>query len=325
VPKQKYEKPLKLDMDLGEALKRCAQTDPNEADQAMSAAAVKELEPLSLLEDEAGAQFLIYNTDKGVKTELRFVEEQPWFTQSQLAQIFGVSVPTVNERISKFFADAELDDSVIRKFRITAKNGKSYNVQHYALDVAFYAGYRVNSKQGILFRRWATDALMQYAVKGFVIDKKRLKDPGNYNRVQELRRVIAEIRASDINYYGELRQICSFAKDYDGKSQEWQDFYKRLRAKLYWAVTSRTPSMIMAERANADAPNMGLQSWAGDGIVQKDATSPMSFLAEAEYRELNGLTLCNHAHEIAPKRLSGKISKAMAYHSVPAQVINAAH
>ncbi|MGO8955215.1 MAG: RhuM family protein [Rhodomicrobium sp.] len=257
----------------------------------MSVTATKELEPLSLFEDDTGAQFLIYNTDRGVQTELRFEQDNPWFTQSQLAQIFGVSVPTVNEHIAKFLADGELDDSVIRKFRITAKDGKLYNVQHYALDVAFYVGYRVNSKQGILFRRWATQVLLQYAIKGFVVHKERLKDPEDYGRIQELRRIIAEIRASDVNFYGELRQICAMAKDYDAKSPAWHSFYKQMRAKLYWAVVSRTPSMLMAERADADAPKMGLQSWAGDRILQKDATSAVRYLAEAEYRELNTLTV----------------------------------
>jgi hypothetical protein len=122
-------------------------------------------------------------------------------------------------------------------------------------------------------------------------DKERLKEPANFGRIQELRRIIAEIRASDVNLYGELRQICTFAQDYDGKAKEWQNFYAHMRAKLYWAVTSRTPSMIMAERADADAPDMGLQSWAGDQIWQKDAISPASYLAEAEFRELNSVTV----------------------------------
>ena len=255
----------------------------------------KELEALPLIEDEGtGARFLIYNTEKGVKAELRFQDEQPWFTQAQLAEIFGVDVRTANDHISNFLSSGELDASTIRKFRIVRKEGGRQverEIIHYSLDVALYVGYRVNSNQGVLFRRWATQVLMQYAVKGFVIDKERLKDPEDYGRIQELRRIIAEIRASDVNSYAELRQICSFAIDYDGKSAEWQDFYKRMRAKLYWAVTSHTPSMIMAERANADAPNMGLQSWSGDRIVQKDATSPASFLTEAEFRELNGVTV----------------------------------
>jgi hypothetical protein len=260
----------------------------------MQAIEAKELEPLALLEDAGGAQFLIYNTDRGAQAELRFAEESPWFTQAQLAQIFGVSVPTVNEHISKFLAGGELEAATIRKFRIVRQEGErtvAREIEHYALDVAFYVGYRVNSKEGILFRRWATQVLLQYATKGFVVHRERLKAPQEFGRVQELRRIIAEIRASDVNFYGELREICSMAKDYDAKSPEWQGFYKRIRAKLYWAVVSRTPSMILGERANAEAPNRGLQSWAGDRILQRDATSAFRYLAEAEYRELNNLTV----------------------------------
>jgi hypothetical protein len=255
----------------------------------------KELEPLRLVEDEAtGATFLLYSTDKGVKAELRFEDEQPWFTQAQLAEIFGVSVPTANEHIARFRADGELDEATIRKFRMVRNEGGrrvEREIEHYGLDVAFYVGYRVNSGQGILFRRWATQILTQYAVKGFVIDTKRLKDPDSFDRIRELRDIIAEIRASDVNMYGELRRICTFAQDYDAKSKAWRDFYARIRAKLYWAVTSQTPSMIMADRADADAPHMGLQSWAGDEICQKDAASPKSYLAEAEFRELNRVTI----------------------------------
>ena len=257
----------------------------------MATAEIKEMEPLPLFEDETGAQFLIYNTDKGVRTELRFHEENPWFTQAQLAQMFGVDGRTVNEHILNFLKDGELDEAVIRKFRITARDGKSYNVQHYALDVAFYVGYRVNSKEGVLFRRWATQVLLQYAIKGFAVHKERLMDPEDFGRVQELRRIIADIRASDINFYGELRAICAMARDYDANSSDWQDFYKRMRAKLYWAVVSRTPSMLMAERADSEATNMGLQSWEGDRILQKDATSPFRYLAEPEYRELNNVAV----------------------------------
>jgi hypothetical protein len=255
----------------------------------------KDIEPLRLVQDEAtGARFLIYNTDRGVKAELRFDEEQPWFTQAQLADIFGVSIPTVNEHVARFRADSELDESTIRKFRIVRNEGIRHverEIEHYGLDVAFYVGYRVNSKQGILFRRWATQILMQYAVKGFVIDTPRLRDAESFDRIRELREIIAEIRASDVNVYGELRRICSFAQDYDPKSKEWQRFYSQMRAKLYWAVVSKTPSMIMAQRADAELPDMGLQSWEGDNITQKDATSPKCYLAEPEFKELNRLTV----------------------------------
>jgi hypothetical protein len=255
----------------------------------------KDLEPLRLVQDEAtGANFLLYSTDTGVKAELRFEDEQPWFTQAQLAEIFGVDVRTANHHVQQFVSAGELDEATIRKFRIVRSEGERQverEIDHYGLDVAFYVGYRVNSTQGILFRRWATQILTQYAVKGFVIDVKRLRDSDNYDRIQELREAIAEIRASDVNVYGELRRICSFAQDYDPKSKEWQRFYQNMRAKLCFAVVSKTPSMLIAERADATTPNMGLQSWDGDQITQKDATTAKCYLAPPEYRELNRLTV----------------------------------
>ncbi|WP_088347826.1 MULTISPECIES: RhuM family protein [Rhodomicrobium] len=249
-------------------------------------------EPVEILEDaDTGDRFLVYGTAQGVELELRFDAAEPWFSQSQLAQIFGVSVPSVNEHIGRFLADGELDEAVIRNFRITASDGKSYAVKHYGLDVAFYVGYRVNSREGVLFRRWATQVLTRFATKGFLVHTRRLKDAENFDRIKQLREIIAEIRASDVNLYGELGQICSFCQDYDPKSQTWRDFYARMRAKLYWAVTSQTPSMLMAERANSDAPNMGLQSWAAEDIRQSDALSAASYLSEREFRELNSVTV----------------------------------
>jgi hypothetical protein len=253
-----------------------------------------ELQPLSLIEDaETGDRFVLYVRSGGTNLELRFEGDEPWATQRQMADLFGVTQQNIAYHIQEILKSGELDDveSVHKEILYTATDEKRYRTKAYGLDMILSVGHRVNSKEGVMFRRWSRQIERQYLLKGFVVDSRRLKDPGNYDRVQELRHIIAEIRSSDINYYGELRQICSFAKDYDGKSQEWQDFYKRMRAKLYWAVTSRTPSMIMAERANAELPDMGLRSWSGDQITQRDATSPVSFLSEAEFRELNSLTV----------------------------------
>lgn len=252
----------------------------------------EELKPVCLVEDEAtGARFLLYTMPNEVVAELRFEDDQPWFTQAQLAEIFGVDVRTANEHVQKFLADGELNDSVIRKFRITATDGKSYNVQHYALDVAFYVGYRVNSAQGILFRRWATQVLLQYATKGFVIDVRRLKEPESVDRVRELREIIRDIRASEANMYAELRRICSLCQDYDPKSDAAREFHQRMQAKLFYAVTSKTPSMIIMERADASKPNMGLATWPKADIRQSDALIAKGYLVEIELGELNRLTV----------------------------------
>jgi hypothetical protein len=196
----------------------------------------KDLEPLHLVEDdETSARFLIYSTQSGVRTELRFDEEQPWFTQAQLADIFGVDVRTVNEHVQNFIRSGELGDSVIRKFRITAADGKSYNVQHYALDVAFYVGYRVNSKEGVLFRRWATQVLLQYAVKGFVLDQRRLENPGGQpDFFDELLDRIRQIRASEKRMYTRILELATFCSDYHAMSEDdKQNFFATIQNAMH--------------------------------------------------------------------------------------------
>lgn len=267
--KRTLEKLLHVDAPFDDALKRIVGVSPSEARDAA------EQPQVTLIEDEGtGDRLLVYIGSNGTDLEIRTVADEPWFTQKQLAQMFGVDVRTVNDHIGRFLADGELGDSVIRDFRITATDGKPYTVNHYALDVAFYVGYRVNSAQGVLFRKWSTQVLVAFATKGFVVHKRRLKDPENFDRVRELRDIINEIRASDIPLYAELRRICSLCQDYDPKSQAARDFYAHMRAKLYWAVTSSTPSMLLRDRARSTKPNMGMLSWKKDRPLQDDATSP---------------------------------------------------
>lgn len=184
------EAPFKLEgMDLDEALERFAGVPASEAkEEEAKGRAVQ----LVRREGEDAPPFLLYSTDKGLKLELRVTEGEPWFTQAQMAALFGKDVRTINEHIQKYIADGELDDSVIRKFRITAADGKSYDTNHYALDVAFYVGFRVNSRQGAMFRRWATDLLIRFAKHGYAMDVERLKapeDPGIVDQLKEIIRV----------------------------------------------------------------------------------------------------------------------------------------
>lgn len=131
----------------------------------------------------------------------------------------------------------------------------------YSLDMVISVGYRVSSKQATLFRRWATDKLVQFATKGFVIDAQRLKAPENRDRVAELKEIIRDIRSDEANVYRELRQICSMCQDYDAESEEWREFYRNTQAKIVFAVCSKTPAELLKDRADAAQPNMGLQSW----------------------------------------------------------------
>ena len=251
---------------------------------------VEALRPLEVIEEaETGNRFVAYVTRDGIELQCMFDGEQPWFTQKDLAGIFGVGVPAINEHIKRFLADEELDNSVIRDFRITAGDGKSYTVKHYGLDVAFYVGYRVNSKEGKLFRRWATAMLVQLATKGFVVQTRRLKGGENSDRIRELREVIRDIRSEEANLYAEIRNICAMCKDYDAHSQGAVKFFQLMQAKLFFAVVSQTPAQVIVARADAAHESMGLRSWKGERVLQSDALIGKNYLAEGEVKELNRL------------------------------------
>ncbi|MBR2535621.1 MAG: virulence RhuM family protein [Hyphomicrobium sp.] len=257
--KRTYEKPLKIDMEFDEALGRFAQTSPSE----LPGKAVEPSDgPVHLSEDDTGDRFLVYVDDKGVHHELRYSGDQPWFTQKQLAQMFGTSVRNVGDHVSKFISDGELGDSVTRKFRATAADGKEYDTTHYALDVAFYVGYRINSSAGVLFRKWATALLVRFATKGFVIDKRRLKEPDDPGLVAELRDIVDEIRAAGANAFREVKKIVSLCPDYDGSSDAAKNFFATIENKMLWVATaergSKTSAELIMERADISKPNMGL-------------------------------------------------------------------
>lgn len=249
-------------------------------------------DPLHLTLDEAtGNRLLIYETGKGIRLELQHAGDTFWMTQEQIALLFGIERSGVSKHFQNIFSEGELDEaSVCEESSHTAADGKSYRVQQYNLDAVISVGYRVSSKQGTLFRKWATGVLVQLATKGFVVDVTRLKNPVEHDRVAELREIIRDIRASEANLYAELRRICAMCQDYDPKSQTARQFYSHMQAKLFWAVTSHTPSEIVAERANAAKPDMGLQNWEKDDIRKCDTRIAKNYLAPEEIKELNRLT-----------------------------------
>jgi hypothetical protein len=249
-------------------------------------------DPVRLVEDaETGDVFLIYGTNRGVKVELRFEGETLWLTQKGMAELFGVTRENITTHLGNIFREGELEEqSVCKESLQTAADGKRYRTKLYDLNAIISVGYRVSSKQGTLFRMWATDKLVQFATKGFVVDTERLKDEADSDRIRELREIIRDIRASEANTYAELRRICAMCQDYDGSSEAAQKFYAHMQAKLFWAVTSMTPSMLLVDRIDAKAPDLGLRTWPKDEIRQSDALVAKNVLAESEVRELNRLT-----------------------------------
>jgi hypothetical protein len=195
------------------------------------------IEPVHLIEDpDTGSRFLIYGTDRGVKVELRYENDTLWMTQAQMADLFGVTVPTINEHLKNIYAENELaEEATIRNFRIVRAEGVrqvAREVKHHNLDAIISVGYRVSSRQGTMFRKWATDKLVSFATKGFVIDVERLKEPAAQDKLAELREIIRDIRADEANVYRELRRICAMCQDYDGESAAWREFYQQTQAKL---------------------------------------------------------------------------------------------
>lgn len=252
-------------------------------------------EPVRLEKEvETGDLFLVYGSEKGLRIDIRYEGETLWMTQAQIAQLFGVDRSVVTKHIANIFEEGELaPDATRAKIAQVRQEGSrqvSREIEHYNLDMVISVGYRVSSAQATLFRRWATGILIQFAKKGFVVDTRRLKEPGNFDRIAELREIIRDLRSEEANLYAELRRICSLCQDYDGSSEAARIFYRRVQAKLVHAVTSYTPAEIVAERADCAAPNMGLQTWPTDNIRKADVATAKNYLADAEIKELNRLT-----------------------------------
>jgi hypothetical protein len=238
---------------------------------------------------------LLYSTSNGtVKIEVLYENETFWLSQKRMAELFGVEIPTVNYHLKEIFKSGELtEDSVIRKFLTTATDGKNYQTQFYNLDAVIAVGYRVNSLQATRFRMWATKTLKEFIIKGFVMDDERLKQGKRFGQdyFTELLERIREIRASERRFYQKMMDIFSECSlDYDAKAETTQTFYKTVQNKLEWAITGKTAAELIATRANADKPNMGLQTWkkAPDGkIVKTDVVIAKNYLIENEIKELN--------------------------------------
>lgn len=247
-----------------------------------------DLEPVHLQEDETtGARFLIYGAEKGPIVEIQYEGDQLWMTQAQIAELYGRDVSVVSRHISAIIEEGELDESNLQKMQIASSTKP---ITLYSLDMVISVGYRVSSAKATIFRRWATQTLVQFAAKGFVIDAPRLKRPENRDRVAELKEIIRDIRSDEANVYRELKAICRMCQDYDGNSDAWLEFYRNTQAKLIYAVCSNTPAEIVKHRSSASEPNMGLQTWPNDNIRKSDVTVSKNYLAQAEIKELNRLT-----------------------------------
>ncbi|MGE0004883.1 MAG: virulence RhuM family protein [Parvibaculaceae bacterium] len=239
-------------------------------------------------------EILLYTGPNGdVRVEVLFEEETFWLTQKRMAELFEVDVRTVSEHLQNVFRSGELiENSVIRKFRMTAADGKSYITNFYDLDAIIAVGYRVNGRQATQFRIWATSVLREFIVKGFVLDDERLKLGKRFAKdyFDELLERIREIRASERRFYLKITDIyeqCSI--DYSRDAEITQTFFKTVQNKLHWAITGRTAAEIIKERADATKPHMGLTTWknapAGK-ILKGDVVIAKNYLTEDEIKGL---------------------------------------
>ena len=250
--------------------------------------------PESKLNSES--QFLIYQTESGqTKIDVRFENETVWLSQSLLAELFQVTIPTINEHLKNIFEEKECDQKAsIRKFLIVRQEGVrsvSREIEHYNLDVILSIGYRVKSKIATRFRQWATERLREYIIKGFVLDDERLKNPDRpFDYFEELNQRIQDIRTSEKRFYQKITDIYSTSVDYDPTQKISIDFFKTVQNKMHWAITGQTAAEIIKARANSNKPDMGMTHYRGEVIHKQEVSIAKNYLTLNEVSALNNLT-----------------------------------
>ena len=244
----------------------------------------------------SAAEYLIYIASTGAKQEsieMRYEDENIWLSQKMMALLYDVDVRTINYHIKKIFADSELsENSVIRKFRITASDGKSYTANHYSLQMIIAVGFKVNSERAVQFRKWVNKIATQYTIRGWVMDDERLKQ-GTYltdKYFDEQLERIREIRASERKFYQKVTDLYATAVDYDRSSAATKRFYATVQNKMHFAVHGHTAAELIVERADHTKTHMGLTTWqdAPDGKIKKsDVSIAKNYLTDSELTQLN--------------------------------------
>lgn len=240
---------------------------------------------------EDNNQIIIYQSQDGTThIDVTFTGDTAWLSQQQLCELYNTSKANVSEHIKHIFEEGELaEESVVRKFRTTASDGKSYNVTFYNLDMIISLGYRVRSVTATHFRRWATDRLKEYIIKGFTIDDARLKGTGGGEYWRELLDRIRDIRSSEKVMYRQVLDLYATSIDYDPRSEISIQFFKIVQNKLHFAAHGCTAAEVIYNRADAEAPMMGLTSFKGDHPTLRDAKIAKNYLTENELKILNNL------------------------------------
>ncbi|OOH89346.1 cell filamentation protein Fic [Pasteurellaceae bacterium 15-036681] len=243
------------------------------------------------------AEYLTFITATGEsQIDAIYADEDVWLSQKMMAVLYNVEISTINYHLSKVFNDNELvENSVIRNFRITAQDGKNYNTKHYNLSAIIAVGYKVNSERAVQFRKWATEIIHSYTVKGFAMDDERLKNNGSIlskKYFEEQLARIREIRLSERRFYQKITDIYATSVDYDRNATATKRFFATVQNKLHWAIHGHTAPELIVERANATQPNMGLTTWkdAPNGkIYPFDVVVAKNYLTDNELAQLQRL------------------------------------
>ena len=243
------------------------------------------------------AEYLTFVTATGESNiQSLYADENVWLSQKMMGLLYGVESHTITYHLQKIFTDNELEESsVTRIFRVTADDGKTYNTKHYNLSAIIAVGYKVNSERAVQFRKWATQIIEEFTIKGFAMDDERLKNDGTLlgkKYFEEQLQRIREIRLSERKFYQKITDIYATSIDYDPKSSATKRFFATVQNKLHWAIHGHTAAEVIYERANAEKPHMGLTTWkdAPEGkIYPFDVVVAKNYLTEDEMAQLQRL------------------------------------
>ena len=240
---------------------------------------------------EENNRILIYTDGSGLtKIDVRMTDDTLWLTQAQMCELYQTSKSNVSEHIKHIFDEGELqEDAVVRKFRTTAADGKSYLTTFYSLDMIIALGYRVRSIIATRFRQWATERLKEYIVKGFTLDDERLKKLGGGGYWKELLERIRDIRATEKVLYRQVLEIYATSIDYDPRASISQEFFKKVQNKIHYAIHGRTAAELIVERADAEKDFMGLLTFKGNQPTLVEAKTAKNYLDAKELRAMGQL------------------------------------
>ena len=250
----------------------------------------------SALIRSSAAEYLTFVASTGEdrdSIEMRYEDENIWLTQKMMATLYDVSVAAINQHLKKIFEDGELqEEAVIKKYLITATDGKKYNTNHYNLQAIIAVGFKVNNQRAVRFRVWANQIVEQYTIKGWAMDEERLKNGGTVltkRYFEEQLECIREIRISERNFYQKLTDIYATSLDYDRNALTTKEFFAKVQNKMHYAVHRHTAAELIYERADAEKPHMGLHTWkdAPNGKIKKsDVSVAKNYLTEDEMKSM---------------------------------------